>query len=202
MDISYTPWHLRVLAVRKFFRMATAFFAENIIKGGVVVDKEKFSQTLRALGAIGPFVEIEVLKGQEPLAYARIPRGEGEDAEQVYVLTKDKLIWVYAHAVEGMMLYRTYFLRHLLTYEYGKIPASSPAEVAKRAVLKLTFAGQSEVGLASTADNPASAPERHKIMVQGIDELERQLRKLARRPQTTALQGNIYQEYAEHNWAH
>lgn len=166
------------------------------------MDREKFSQTLRAMGTIGPFVEMEVLKGQEPLAYAQIPRGEGEDAEQVYVLTKDKLIWVYAHAEEGMMLYRIYFLRNLLEYEYGKIPAPTPDEVAKRAVLKLKFAGESKVGIASTADNPRSAPERHKIIVQGIDELERQLRQLTRRAQSREFHDNIYQGCAEHNWAH
>lgn len=199
MDIPYTPWRL---GGSKFFCMPIAFLAENMKKGGVVVDKEKFSQTLQAMGTIGPFVEIEVLKGQEPLAYAQIPRGEGEDAEQVYVLTKDKLIWVYAHAEEGMMLYRIYFLRNLLEYEYGKIPAPTPDEVAKRAVLKLKFAGESEVGIASTADNPHSVPERHKIIVEGIDELERQLRKLTRRAQTIASRDNIYQEYSEHSWAH
>lgn len=182
--------------------MPIAFFAENMAKGGMVMDKEKFSQTLLAMGSIGPFVEMEVLKGQEPLAYAQIPRGEGEDAAQVYVLTKDKLIWVYAHAEEGMMLYRTYFLRNLLEYEYGKIPAPTPDKVAKRAVLRLKFAGGSEVGLASTADNPDAAPERHNIMVKGIDELERQLRKLARRPRTMAAHDNICHEYTAHNWAH
>ncbi|HBS57818.1 MAG TPA: hypothetical protein DEA44_00970 [Firmicutes bacterium] len=182
--------------------MSTAFFAENMKKGGVVVDKEKFRQTLLAMGTIGPFVEMEVLKGQEPLAYAQIPRGEGEDAEQVYVLTKDKLIWVYTHIEEGMMLYRTYFLRNLLEYEYGKIPAPAPDEVAKRAVLKLKFAGESEVGIASTAENPAAAPARHKIMVRGIDELERQLRKLTRCAPTTVPCDNICQEYTERNWAH
>lgn len=166
------------------------------------MDKEKFRQTLRAMGAIGPFVEIEVLKGQEPLAYAQIPRGEGEEAEQAYVLTRDKLIWVYAHPQDGMMSYKTYFLRQLQEYEYGKIPAPTPDMVAKRAVLKLRFVGQSEVGIASQADSPEAASDRHKIIVQGIDDLERQLRKLSRQPQPSGSRDKIYQEYAEHNWAH
>lgn len=166
------------------------------------MDKDKFRQILLAMGSIGPFVEMEVLKGQEPLAYAQIPRGEGEDADQVYVLTRDKLIRVYAHPEDGMMLYKTYFLRHLQEYEYGKIPANDPDKVAKRAMIKLKFSGQSEVGIASQAESPEAASDRHKIIVQGVDNLERKLRKLARHTQTMAAYDKNSQEYAEQSWAH
>lgn len=146
------------------------------------MDKESFSRTLLSMGAIGPFVEHEVLKGQEALAFAEIPQGEGEDADQVYVITRDKLVWVYARAADGFMLYRTYFLHNLLEYEYGKIPAPTPDKVAGRAILKMKFAGQSEVGIETTADSPETASERHITIVQGIDKIERQLRKLAGQP--------------------
>lgn len=166
------------------------------------MDKEKFSKTLQSMGAIGPFVEQEVLKGQETLAYAEIPQGEGDDADQVYAITRDKLIWVYAHAEDGFMLYKTYFLRNLLEYEYGKIPAPTPDKVAKRAVLKMKFSGHSEVGIEATADSPETASERHKIIVQGIDNLERQLRRMTRQSRSTAADENYYQEYSQENWTH
>lgn len=166
------------------------------------MDKEKFREKLLSMGAIGPFVEQEVLKGQEPLAYAEIPLGEGEDIDQVYVMTSDKLVWVSAQATEGFMAYKTYFLENLLEYEYGKIPAPRPDQTAKRALLKLKFAGNSEVGIGSTADSPETASARHKLIVQGIDKMERQLRKLTIPQRTTTSNDNYCQEYMEQNRAH
>lgn len=166
------------------------------------MDKEKFNRTLRGMGAIGSFVEQEVLKGQEVLAYAELPRGDGDDADQVYVITQDKLIWVYARAEDGFMLYKTYFLRNLLEYDYGKIPAPTPDKVARRAILKLKFIGHSEIGIEVTADSPEKASERHKTIVRGIDDIERQLRKLTRQMRPDAAGDNIYQGYSQPSWAH
>lgn len=166
----------------------------------MVVDKEKFAQILEGMGTIGSFVGQEVLKEQETLAYAEIPRGEGDETDQVYVITRDKLIWVYADAEDGFMLYRTYFLKNLLEYEYGKIPAPTPEKVAKRAVLKIKFSGSSEVSLATTAESPETASDRHKAIVRGIDEIERQLRRLTRHPWPVEENGNIYHEYRQQSW--
>jgi hypothetical protein len=150
------------------------------------------------MGAIGPFVEQEVLKGQEVLDFAEIPPGDGEPAYQVYVITRDKLIWVYSNPEDGFMLYRTYLMRNLLEYEYGKIPAPTPDKIAKRAVLKLKFMGHSEVGIETTTDSPEEAGDRHKTIVYGIDKLERQLRKITKYTKNiTYYQDNIME--LEHN---
>jgi hypothetical protein len=155
------------------------------------VDKAKFSETLKSMGAIGPFVEQEVLKGREALDYVEIPPGDGEDAQQVYIITKHKIIWVYSNPQDGFMQYKTYLLRNLLEYEYGKIPAPTPDLVAKRALLRIRFMGNSEIGIEAVAESPESASERHKRIVSGIDAVERQLRKLTQPSQNA----NSSQEY-------
>lgn len=157
------------------------------------MDKKSFSEKLKMMGAIGPFVEQEVLKGQDALAFAEIPPGDGEGAYQIYVITKDKLYWVFSDPSDGFMMYRTYLLRNMLEYEYGKIPAPTPDMVARRALLQIKFIGNSEVGIEATVGENEVLSERHKTIVYGIDELERQLRKIMRHAKNT----NSYQDYPQ-----
>ena len=142
------------------------------------MDKTKFNEILEGMGAVGPFVQAEVLKGQELLAFAEIPPGDGDQAHQVYVLTKEKLIWLSENQEDGYMTYKCYFLSNMLEYEFGKIPV--PEKTAVRAVLKIKFIGNSEIGLETTENSPENISSRHEIIVQGIDNLERQLRKLSK----------------------
>jgi hypothetical protein len=153
------------------------------------MDKVKFNEILESMGSIGSFMQIEVLKGQEPLAFAEIPPGDGDPAHQVYVITKEKMIWATANQEDGFMMYRSCFLNNILEYEFGKIPV--PDKIATKAMLRIKFLGDSEVAIESSEDNPEKISERHEVIVQGIDDLERQLRKLTKYQRTSTAGGTL-----------
>jgi|GEM_PF-4001754 len=153
------------------------------------MDKVKFNEILESMGSIGSFMRIEVLKGQEPLAFAEIPPGDGDPAHQVYVITKEKLIGASANQEDGFMMYKSLLLNNILEYEYGKIPVLD--QVATKALLKIKFLGPSEVAIESTENSSEKASERHKTIVQGIDNLESQLRKLTKNQRTSTAGGTL-----------